>query len=78
MRYINPDQQSRSHLFTVRLRPEYLGDGRIEWRGQIRLANSDQIRYFRTWPDLVSHLQAMLADAEVDPIASPTSEDAAS
>jgi hypothetical protein len=51
---------TRTHLFTVRLWLEDLGEGQTEWRGEVRYVVSDEIRYFRDWPTLVAFLQAML------------------
>ncbi len=50
-----------SHLFTLRLWLENLGDGRTEWRGQVQHVLSGQVRYFCDWPTLIAHLMAMLA-----------------
>ena len=54
------DKQHDSHLFTVRLWAEDLGDGQIEWRGKLQHVTSGQARYFRDWPVLIALLQAML------------------
>lgn len=45
-----------SHLFTVRLRPEALGAGSIEWRGKVTHVLSGETRYFREWPALLDFL----------------------
>jgi hypothetical protein len=58
-------QHYRSHLFTVRLWAEDLGDGRAEWRGQVQHVLSGETHYFREWPTLLALLQAMLP-AETD------------
>lgn len=50
----------RFHLFTLRLWPEALGDGRIEWRGQVRHLPSGETRYFREWSALMAFVQDML------------------
>ena len=50
-----------SHLFTVRLWLEELGNGQVEWRGQVQCVISGETRYFRDWPALADHLQAMLS-----------------
>jgi hypothetical protein len=55
---MRPDR--RSHLFTVRIWTEALGDGRVEWRGQAQHALSGERRYFRVWPALVSFLLALI------------------
>ena len=51
---------ARSHLFTVKLWLEPLGDGQTEWRGQLRDVESGEIRYFRDLKALVAALQEML------------------
>ena len=53
-----------SHLFTLRLWLEELGDGRKEWRGQVRHVTSGEARYFRDWQTLVEHLKVVLACVE--------------
>jgi hypothetical protein len=53
-----------SHLFTVRLLLEDLGDSRTEWRGQVQCVLSGEVRYFRDWPTLIALLLAMLHSAE--------------
>lgn len=55
-----------SHLFTVRLWLEDLGDGRVEWRGQVQNVLSGEVRYFRDWPTLSALLQAMLPGSAID------------
>ena len=59
-------QQNQSHLFTVRLWIENLGDGRAEWRGQLQHVLSGETRYFREWPTVLTLLRAMLPPAEAD------------
>jgi len=54
----------RSHLFTVRLWLADLGEGRTEWRGQVRHVLSGEVRYFRNWPTLIAVLREMLHAAE--------------
>jgi hypothetical protein len=41
----------QSHLFTVRLWQEELGNDQAEWRGKVQHITSDEVRYFR---DVVS------------------------
>jgi len=55
------EQLRRSHLFTVRIWSEALGDGRAEWRGQVRYVPSGETRYFRDWPTLVALFLEMLS-----------------
>jgi hypothetical protein len=56
----------QSHLFTLRLWPEALGDGRVEWRGKVQHVLSGEAHYFRDWGALVGHLLAALPDVRVD------------
>ena len=59
-------EPNRSHLFTLRLWPEALGDGQFEWRGQVRHLASGETHYFREWPVLVAFLQDALPDLTDD------------
>ncbi len=52
--------QQRTHLFTLRMWPEALGDGQIEWRGKVQHVLSGQAHYFRDWDALIAYLQDML------------------
>lgn len=61
-----PSKPPRSHLFTVRVWQEDLSEGQTEWRGQVRLVTSGDVRYFREWSALVPLLVTMLAEASVD------------
>jgi hypothetical protein len=54
----------RSHLFTVRLWLEELGDDQTEWRGQVQHVLSGERRYFRDWATLVEGLLALLPEPE--------------
>ena len=53
----------RSHLFTLRIRAEDLGDGQTEWRGRVEHIGSGETRYCRDWPALVDYLLALLPQA---------------
>jgi len=53
----------QSHLFTLRLWREALGDGETEWRGKVQHVLSGEARHFRDWATLVGHLLALLPDA---------------
>lgn len=56
-----------SHLFTVRLWSEGLGENHFEWRGQARHVLSGQVCTFREWPLLIAFLQASaLAQTRLD------------
>jgi len=67
-------QQHQSHLFTVRVWLENLGDGRTEWRGQLQHVLSGETHYFREWPRLIALLRAMLPPAEADSAADALNE----
>lgn len=54
------DGLARSHLFTVRLWLEELGEGCSEWRGKVQHVVSGEVRYFHDWPGLVACIQEML------------------
>jgi hypothetical protein len=51
---------AHTHLFTVRLWLEDLGEGQTEWRGEVHYVLSAEVRSFRDWPSLVALVQAML------------------
>jgi hypothetical protein len=59
---------TRSHLFTVRVWQEELGDGQTEWRGQVQHVLSEETRYFREWAGLVDFLLATLSKVAGDDI----------
>ena len=44
----------------VRVWLEDLGNGKTEWRGQVKHVVSGEVRYFREWSILLDHLQSML------------------
>ncbi len=54
-------QQPFSHLFTVRLWREELGNGQTELRGKVQHVSSGEARYFRDWPTLIAFLQGLLS-----------------
>jgi hypothetical protein len=56
----------RSHLFTVRLWREPLGDGRFEWRGRVQHVLSGRRRSFRDWPPLERYLEEMLQELDAE------------
>ncbi len=51
----------RSHLFTVRLWLEPLGNGRTEWRGKVQHVPSGEAQYFREWSSLAAFLERVLS-----------------
>jgi hypothetical protein len=57
-------QHRQSHLFTVRMWQEELGEGQSEWRGKLQHVQSGEVLYFRQWSALVASLEKMLAEFE--------------
>lgn len=57
-------QHRHSHLFTVRMWQEELGEGQSEWRGKVQHVQSGEVFYFRQWTALVATLEKMLAEFE--------------
>ena len=53
-----------SHLFTVRVWREELGDGRFEWRGKAQHALSGEARYFRQWAELIAFVREQVEDTD--------------
>jgi len=61
---MEPEQRDpRSHLFTVRLWLEPLGNGQTEWRGKVQHIPSGQAQYVRDWLALEVFLEKMLSEA---------------
>ena len=58
-------QGQRSHLFTLRLWPEDLGDGHTDWRGKVQHVSSGEARYFRDWPTLEAFVKELLRRSEL-------------
>jgi hypothetical protein len=54
----------QSELFMVRMWPEDLGEGRVEWRGKVQHAISGETRYFREWPALLEFFDEVLTTEE--------------
>jgi hypothetical protein len=64
---MEPDRPlQRSHLFTLRLWTEPLGDGQVERRGQVQYVLSGERRSFRDWSTLVEYLEAKLAELDTE------------
>jgi len=53
-----------SHLFTVRLWREDLGDDQVEWRGQVTHVLSGEACWFREWTELEAHLATAVLQRE--------------
>lgn len=55
-----------SHLFTLRLWQESLGDGRFEWRGKVQYVLSGRPYYFRDWSALACYLEQKLQELSTE------------
>ena len=67
----NPVQNS--HLFTLRLWLEDLGNGQLDWRGKVQHVNSGEVIYFRNWQTLEAFIEGLLQ--KVNPEGIHTEED---
>ena len=56
-------QHPHSHLFTLRLWEEALGEGKAEWRGRVQEITSGETAFFRDWPGLVATLTRLVSRA---------------
>jgi hypothetical protein len=65
------EEHHNAQLFTLRLWPEAMADGQVEWRGQVRHLPSGETRYFREWPVLVAFVQAALPGLKEEPASQP-------
>jgi hypothetical protein len=59
-------QQARSHLFTLRVWVEELGDGEREWRGKVQHIPSGEVCHFREWSRLLAFLLEVLPSLAPD------------
>jgi hypothetical protein len=59
-----PYQHPRSHLFTLHVWQEAVGNDQTEWRGKLHLITDGNVRYFCGWEALVPLLIAMLSELE--------------
>ncbi len=55
-------QPTNPRQFLIRLWPEDLGNGEVEWRGKAQDLATGDSSYFRDWPGLVAAVQRMLED----------------
>lgn len=51
------NQESHSHLFTLRIWAETMGGDQEEWRGKLKYVPSGESRYFREWEMLIELLK---------------------
>ena len=49
-------------IFTLRLWQESLGQGRCEWRGEVKNLQTGEARYFRRWQEIAALVPAMVPD----------------
>jgi hypothetical protein len=63
----NEAPHSPSHLFTLRVWLEVLGDGQSEWRGQVRYVVTGETYYFREWNQLRKMLMRCLPTFDLEP-----------
>ena len=47
-----------SQLFMLRMWPEDLGGGQVEWRGRVQHVASGEARYFHDWATLEAFVRA--------------------
>ncbi len=59
------DRPREPRQFLLRLWPEDLGNGEIEWRGKAQDIATGYSSYFRDWPGLVAAIQKALAQERV-------------
>lgn len=50
-------REVHSSLFTVRVWPEELEDGRVEWRGKVQSVPSGETLYFRDWDTMMAFIR---------------------
>ena len=64
---MEPDRPlQRSHLFTIRLWTEPLGEGQVDRRGRVQYVLSGERRSFRDWSTFVDYLEAKLAELDAE------------
>jgi hypothetical protein len=61
-----------SHLFTLRIWPEDLGNGQTDWRGKVQHVNSGEARYFRDWPTLEAFVVGLMRESEPEGLGTGT------
>ena len=49
-----------SHLFTLRMWQESLGNGQVDLRGKIQHVNSGETRYFRDWQTMQAFVEELM------------------
>lgn len=59
-------REPTSHLFTLRLWLEVLGNGKHEWRGKVKYVLTGETHYFRGWEQLQDALRRCLPGFELN------------
>jgi len=50
-------------MFVLRMWPEGLGGGQINWRGSVQHLIGGEVRYFRDWPTFEAFVVGLLRGA---------------
>jgi len=58
----------RSHLFTIRLWTESLGEGQVSRRGRVQYVLSGERCFFKEWSTLVEYLEAKMKELDAQEI----------
>ncbi|MCB9443974.1 MAG: hypothetical protein H6669_07035 [Ardenticatenaceae bacterium] len=69
---MSPEKKYQPQLFILRLWPETLANGQIEWRGKLHHTQTNETRYFHDWPALIPLLLSLLRQADL-PVSAPYS-----
>ncbi len=64
-------QHPHSHLFTLRIWEEALGEGKAEWRGRVQEIDSGETAFFRDWPGLIATLRRMTGSPAAEAVGTP-------
>jgi hypothetical protein len=62
-----PEQQTQTAWFVLKVWEEHLAVGRVEWRGQILNVDSDTVRSFEDWPELIELIAQALHAVPIGP-----------
>lgn len=57
---MNGQLGSESHVFSLRVWREELGEGAVEWRGRIRDVTGSESLYFHDWETLIRFMRSVL------------------
>ncbi len=61
------ERASDPRQFLIRLWPEELGNGEVEWRGKAQDIATGDSSYFRDWPGLVAAIRKALEMPQKEP-----------